>query len=86
MYQYVRKAGGICIADEVQVGFGRMGSHFWGFQYNGVVPDIVTCGKGIGNGFPIGAVICTRAVADKFNNGMEYCKFSISYHLILLSN
>lgn len=71
-YQHVRAAGGVCIADEVQVGFGRVGSHFWGFELQGVVPDIVTLGKPIGNGHPLGAVITTPAIAASFNNGMEY--------------
>jgi len=71
-FQHVRKAGGVCIMDEVQVGFGRVGAHFWGFELQGVVPDIVTMGKPIGNGHPIGAVVTTRAIADAFNNGMEY--------------
>lgn len=71
-YAAVRKAGGVCIADEVQVGFGRVGSHFWGFELQGVVPDIVTMGKPIGNGHPLGAVVCTRAVAEAFANGMEF--------------
>jgi 4-aminobutyrate aminotransferase-like enzyme/Ser/Thr protein kinase RdoA (MazF antagonist) len=71
-YAMVRKAGGICIADEVQVGCGRVGEHFWGFQLHGVVPDIVTIGKPIGNGHPLAAVVCTREVADAFANGMEY--------------
>jgi len=67
-----RAAGAVSIADEVQVGFGRAGSHFWGFQTQGVVPDIVTMGKPIGNGHPLGAVATTRAVAEAFDNGMEY--------------
>ncbi len=71
-YAAVRAAGGLCIADEVQVGFGRVGSHFWGFELQGVVPDIVTLGKPIGNGHPMAAVVCTRDVADAFANGMEY--------------
>ncbi|MCP4425490.1 MAG: aminotransferase class III-fold pyridoxal phosphate-dependent enzyme, partial [Chloroflexi bacterium] len=71
-YQYVRAAGGVCIADEVQVGFGRVGSHFWGFQTQGVVPDIVTMGKPIGNGHPLAAVVTTAAIAQSFHNGMEY--------------
>jgi 4-aminobutyrate aminotransferase-like enzyme/Ser/Thr protein kinase RdoA (MazF antagonist) len=71
-YGYVRKAGGVCIADEVQVGFGRVGKHFWGFELQGVVPDIVTMGKPIGNGHPLAAVACTEAIALKFANGMEY--------------
>ena len=60
------------MADEVQVGFGRVGSHIWGFELQGVIPDIVTLGKPIGNGHPLGAVITTKEIADAFNNGMEY--------------
>lgn len=71
-YSSVRQAGGLCIADEVQVGCGRVGSHFWGFEMQGVVPDIVTIGKPIGNGHPLAAVVCTQKVADAFANGMEY--------------
>ncbi len=71
-YKYVRAAGGICIADEVQVGFGRVGKMFWGFALHNVIPDIVTMGKPIGNGHPLAAVVCTRKVADAFANGMEY--------------
>jgi 4-aminobutyrate aminotransferase-like enzyme/Ser/Thr protein kinase RdoA (MazF antagonist) len=68
----VRGAGGVCIADEVQVGFGRVGSHFWAFETQGVVPDIVTLGKPIGNGHPIGAVVTTPEIAASFDTGMEY--------------
>jgi 4-aminobutyrate aminotransferase-like enzyme/Ser/Thr protein kinase RdoA (MazF antagonist) len=71
-FGYVRDAGGVCIVDEVQVGFGRVGSHFWGFETQGVVPDIVTLGKPIGNGHPIGAVITTPEIAESFNTGMEF--------------
>lgn len=71
-YGYVRKAGGVCIADEVQTGFGRVGSHFWAFETQDVVPDIVTLGKPMGNGHPIGAVITTPEIAAAFANGMEY--------------
>ncbi len=71
-YDAIRKAGGLCIADEVQVGCGRVGSKFWGFELHGVIPDIVTIGKPIGNGHPLAAVVCTREVADAFDNGMEY--------------
>ncbi len=71
-YKLVRAAGGLCISDEVQVGCGRMGKTFWGFQLHDVVPDIVTIGKPLGNGHPIAAVACTQDVADKFANGMEY--------------
>ena len=71
-YAAVRAAGGLCIADEVQVGCGRIGSHFWAFEPHGVVPDILTIGKPIGNGHPLAVVVCTREVADRFANGMEY--------------
>ncbi len=72
VYAQIRAAGGLCIADEVQVGFGRVGSQMWGFQTQQVLPDIVTLGKPIGNGHPMAAVITTRAVADAFANGMEF--------------
>ena len=72
VYEAVRDAGGVCIADEVQTGYGRIGTHFWAFEKYGVVPDVVVLGKPIGNGHPIGAVITTRAIADSFNNGMEF--------------
>lgn len=71
-YKAVRAAGGVCVADEVQVGFGRFGQHFWAFEQQGVSPDIVTMGKPFGNGMPLAAVVTTRAVADRFNNGLEY--------------
>ncbi|KAH6769338.1 PYRIMIDINE 4 [Perilla frutescens var. frutescens] len=64
VYDTIRKAGGLCIADEVQSGFARTGTHFWGFQTQGVVPDIVTMAKGIGNGIPLGAVVTTPKVAE----------------------
>jgi len=72
VYDVVRRAGGVCIADEVQTGFGRTGAHFYAFERYGVVPDIVVLGKPIGNGHPIGAVITTRAIADSFDNGIEF--------------
>ncbi|MBN2409519.1 MAG: aminotransferase class III-fold pyridoxal phosphate-dependent enzyme, partial [Candidatus Aminicenantes bacterium] len=68
----IRRAGGVCIADEVQVGFGRVGTHFWGFETQGVVPDIVTMGKPIGNGHPLAAVATTPEIAASFRTGMEY--------------
>ena len=71
-FAHVRDAGGLCIVDEVQVGFGRVGERFWGFELQGVVPDIVTLGKPIGNGHPMGAVVTTEAVASAFANGMEF--------------
>ena len=72
VYKAVRDAGGVCIADEVQTGYGRIGTHFWAFDSYRVVPDIVVLGKPIGNGHPIGAVATTRDIADSFNNGMEF--------------
>ena len=72
VYEAVQGAGGVCIADEVQTGYGRIGTHFWAFEKYGVIPDIVVLGKPIGNGHPIGAVITTRAIADSFDNGMEF--------------
>ncbi|MDE2794456.1 MAG: aminotransferase class III-fold pyridoxal phosphate-dependent enzyme [Gemmatimonadota bacterium] len=71
-YRHVREADGVCVADEVQVGFGRVGDAFWGFELQGVVPDIVTLGKPMGNGHPVAAVVTTREIADSFANGMEY--------------
>jgi len=68
----VRAAGGLCVADEVQVGFGRLGDVFWGFESQGVVPDIVTMGKPMGNGHPMAAVVTTREIADAFDAGMKY--------------
>uniref|UniRef100_A0A8C3SEJ2 Ethanolamine-phosphate phospho-lyase n=1 Tax=Chelydra serpentina TaxID=8475 RepID=A0A8C3SEJ2_CHESE len=73
--EYVHKAGGVFIADEVQVGFGRVGKHFWGFQLQGkdFVPDIVTMGKPIGNGHPMSCVVTTREIAEAFGaSGLEY--------------
>ncbi len=72
VYRHVRSAGGVCIADEVQVGFGRLGTHFWGFETQGVVPDIVVLGKPIGNAFPLAAVVTTPEIAASFDNGMEF--------------
>lgn len=72
VYNIVRGAGGVCIADEVQVGFGRVGTHFWGFETQGVVPDIVTMGKPMGNGHPLAAVVTTAEIASSFQTGMEY--------------
>lgn len=72
VYKKVRDVGGICIADEVQTGLGRIGTHWWAFEQHCVVPDIVTIGKPLGNGHPLAAVVCTKAIADAFANGMEY--------------
>jgi 4-aminobutyrate aminotransferase-like enzyme len=62
----------VAIADEVQTGFGRIGTHFWAFEQHGVVPDIVVLGKPIANGYPMGAVVTTREIADSFASGMEF--------------
>jgi 4-aminobutyrate aminotransferase-like enzyme len=71
-FEHVRKAGGVCVADEVQVGFGRVGTRFWGFETQGVVPDIVTLGKPMANGHPMAAVVTTPEIAKSFTTGMEY--------------
>jgi ethanolamine-phosphate phospho-lyase len=71
-YAAVRKAGGVCIADEVQTGLGRFGSSWWAFEQQNVCPDIVTIGKPFGNGMPLAAVVCTRAISDAFAKGPEY--------------
>jgi 4-aminobutyrate aminotransferase-like enzyme len=71
-YRHVRAAGGVCVADEVQVGLGRVGTHVWAFETQGVVPDIVTLGKPLGNGHPLAAVITTPEIAASFETGMEY--------------
>ena len=72
VYKHVRADGAVCIADEVQVGFSRLGTHFWGFGTQGVVPDIVVFGKPMGNAFPLAAVVTTREIAASFANGMEF--------------
>lgn len=72
VYPEVRKQGGVCISDETQVGFGRLGDHFWGFEAYGVIPDLVVMGKPMGNGHPIGAVVTTEAIARSFENGPEF--------------
>jgi 4-aminobutyrate aminotransferase-like enzyme len=72
VYKFVRAEGAVCIADEVQVGFGRLGTHFWGFGTQGVVPDIAVFGKPMGNAFPLAAVVTTREIAASFANGMEF--------------
>jgi 4-aminobutyrate aminotransferase-like enzyme/Ser/Thr protein kinase RdoA (MazF antagonist) len=72
VYAAVREAGGVCIADEIQTGYGRIGRNFYAFESQGVTPDIVALGKPIGNGHPIGAVITTPEIAESFANGMEF--------------
>ncbi|HEY5894404.1 MAG TPA: aminotransferase class III-fold pyridoxal phosphate-dependent enzyme [Chthoniobacterales bacterium] len=74
-YEYVRAAGGICIADEVQTGFGRTGTHFWGFETQGVIPDIVTMAKGIGNGVPLAAVVTTPEIARTLTQRVHFNTF-----------
>ncbi|MBO0723952.1 MAG: aminotransferase class III-fold pyridoxal phosphate-dependent enzyme [Blastocatellia bacterium] len=72
VYAAVRAAGGVCIADEIQTAYGRIGKGFYAFESHGVTPDIVALGKPIGNGHPIGAVITTPEIAESFANGMEF--------------
>jgi alanine-glyoxylate transaminase/(R)-3-amino-2-methylpropionate-pyruvate transaminase len=74
-YEYVRAAGGVCIADEVQTGFGRLGTHFWGFETQGVIPDIVTMAKGIGNGGALGAVVTTPKIAQSLVGKVHFNTF-----------
>ncbi len=71
-FERAHAAGALVIADEVQLGLGRVGTHWWGFEVEGATPDIVTMGKPLGNGHPLGAVATTRAIAAAFANGMEY--------------
>lgn len=75
VYEHVRGAGGVCIADEVQAGFGRTGSHYWGFETQGVIPDIVTMAKGIGNGCPLGAVVTTPKIAAALAQRIHFNTF-----------
>lgn len=72
VYQHVRSAGGLCIADEVQTCYGRIGNAFYAFERQGVIPDIVVLGKPIGNGHPLAALVTRREIADEFDNGMEF--------------
>ncbi|CAG9864279.1 unnamed protein product [Phyllotreta striolata] len=73
VYDTVRSSGGVCIADEVQVGFGRIGKHWWAFQQYDVYPDIVTMGKPMGNGHPVACVVTTKEISDSFSKtGVEY--------------
>jgi 4-aminobutyrate aminotransferase-like enzyme len=72
VYAKVREAGGVCIADEVQTAYGRLGGYFYGFEQQRVVPDIVVLGKPIGNGYPLGAVVTTPEIAESFDNGLEF--------------
>lgn len=72
LYPVIRKNGGVCISDEVQTGFGRLGDYFWGFEAQDVIPDIVVIGKPMGNSHPMGAVICTEEIAKSFEQGVEF--------------
>lgn len=72
MYPGIRQMGGVCISDEVQTGFGRLGKYFWGFEMHGVEPDIVILGKPMGNGHPVAAVVTTDEIAKSFETGMEF--------------
>jgi 4-aminobutyrate aminotransferase-like enzyme/Ser/Thr protein kinase RdoA (MazF antagonist) len=72
LYPAIRKQGGICISDEVQTGFGRMGDHFWGYEAQEVIPDMVILGKPMGNGHPMGAVVTTNEIAESFSKGVEF--------------
>ena len=72
IYPQIREQGGLCISDEVQVGFGRLGKWKWGFQMHDVIPDLVILGKPMGNGHPIGAVITTKEVSESFSKGPEF--------------
>jgi 4-aminobutyrate aminotransferase-like enzyme len=72
LYPAIRAQGGICISDEVQTGFGRVGDYYWGYEAQGVIPDLVVLGKPMGNGHPMGAVVCTEAIADSFSKGVEF--------------
>ena len=74
-YAHARAAGGLCIADEVQAGFGRTGTHFWGFETQGVIPDIVTMAKGIGNGCPLAAVVTTPEIAKTLATRIHFNTF-----------
>ncbi|MGM0428213.1 MAG: aspartate aminotransferase family protein [Thermodesulfobacteriota bacterium] len=74
-YSHVRQAGGLCIADEVQTGFGRTGTHYWGFETQGVIPDIVTLAKGIGNGTPLAAVVTTPEIANSLTGRIHFNTF-----------
>ena len=75
VYEHVRAAGGVCIADEVQSGFGRTGTHYWGFETQDVLPDIVCMAKGIGNGAPLGAVVTTPKIAAALAQRIHFNTF-----------
>ncbi|WP_411026899.1 aminotransferase class III-fold pyridoxal phosphate-dependent enzyme, partial [Salmonella sp. s55044] len=75
VYEIVRSRGGLCLADEVQTGLGRLGSHFWGFEHHDVTPDIVTIAKGIGNGFPLAAVVTTEEIFNSLDDAFYFNTF-----------
>uniref|UniRef100_A0A6P7HDA7 Alanine--glyoxylate aminotransferase 2, mitochondrial n=1 Tax=Diabrotica virgifera virgifera TaxID=50390 RepID=A0A6P7HDA7_DIAVI len=75
VYDRVRSQGGLYVADEVQSGFGRTGDHFWGFESHGIVPDIVTMAKGIGNGYPLAAVATTKEIATALTKAVHFNTF-----------
>lgn len=75
VYEKVRAAGGVCVADEVQTGFGRCGTHYWGFETHDVVPDIVVMAKGIGNGFPMGAIVTTKEISSQMSKALHFNTF-----------
>jgi len=72
IYPVIREQGGVCISDEVQTGFGRLGDYYWGFEAQNVVPDMVIIGKPMANGHPMGAVVCTDEIAESFSKGVEF--------------
>ncbi len=72
VYEKIRAAGGVCIADEVQTGLGRLGEFYFGFEHQGALPDIVVMGKPIGNGHPLGVLVTTKEIAQSFDNGIEF--------------
>lgn len=72
LYPHIRAQGGVCISDEVQTGFGRLGDHFWGYEAQHVIPDMVILGKPIANGHPMGAVVTSQEIADSFGKGVEF--------------
>eukprot|EP00798_Chlamydomonas_sp_ICE-L_P026930 gene26931-4553_t len=75
VYKAIREAGGICIADEVQTGFGRTGTNYWGFENQGVIPDVVTMAKGIGNGLPLAAVVTTPEISASLASRLHFNTF-----------
>jgi len=75
VYEKVRSLGGVCVADEVQTGFGRCGTHYWGYETHDVVPDMVVMAKGIGNGFPMAAVVTTKEIASHMSKALHFNTF-----------